>query len=921
MDADLRFCWFSEQAAAQLDITPAELHGRTRAQLALIDDDAEKWARHSADLLARRPFYDFCYRTVSSSGRTIYLKVSGVPVFGDDGAFRGYRGTGYNITAEVEAEERARDAEECLQLAFRTSAAAFGISRLSDGRFITVNEAMAQLIGCDREAIIGRTSLELGFWGSAEHREAWRRELLSQGQLRNFEFPFRAPDGQPRFGLMAASLFAVRGESHVLLSIDDNTEAVRNRFEIRKLLQALGQSSAAVLITDVRGHIEYVNASFCAMTGYSAEDVIGLSPGILKSGLTPDSEYRRLWETIHAGHSYRTEICNRRKDGSLFWASVQISPVRDEVGNITHFVGIETDSTDQRRAEEELRASEERYRSLVESSLLGICIEQDGRPVFVNKTFADIFGYGGPADMLSLSSCEGLWAREERKRIVEMQSAGAEAKAAFDSYELRGRRCDGTDVHLLAQFRAIPWDGRPAAQISVVDITLRKRFETRLQFQASYDALTGLPNRSLAIDRLAAALRGARRRGTRAGVLFIDFDHFKKINDTFGHASGDAFLQEAARRINTAIREEDTLARLGGDEFVVVLPGIRSTADAEKVANRIIERMAPAFLLLGQEVFVGASIGVAIYPEHGESAEVMLQHADAAMYVAKSERCGGIRFFTHELSEQSEQRVRLETELRRALGRGQLSLAYQPLIHVATGAIVGAECLLRWSHPQLGDVSPADFVRVAEETGLIVEIGEWIIRRSCADARSWIERGHTGVDLSINVSSRQFRGASLLAAVHRALAEAHLDPSRLELEITESLLIENIDETLATLHDLETCGVRIAVDDFGTGYSSLSYLTKFPLDTLKIDRSFVCGMLTDRTQATLVDALIAMAHRLELRVIAEGVENGQQLAFLGERSCDVAQGFLFSHPLPLLGFLDLLDSWSPRPATPATLDA
>jgi diguanylate cyclase (GGDEF)-like protein len=463
-------------------------------------------------------------------------------------------------------------------------------------------------------------------------------------------------------------------------------------------------------------------------------------------------------------------------------------------------------------------------------------------------------------------------------------------------YEMRGVRKDGRIIWLHTQTKAIPWNGGLATQWMVVDITLRKLYEDRLVFQANYDPVTELPNRMLALDRLTTAIISARRRRSKVAVLFIDVDHFKKVNDTLGHNVGDQFLRQVGQQLRDAVREDDIVARLGGDEFIVVLPDIRKRTDAARVASKIVATMARPFLLDEQEAFVTVSIGVAVYPDDGEDADGLMRHADAAMYLAKDEGRGTARFFSAKLRERDHNRIRLEAALRHALDRGQLSLYYQPLVDIASGRIIGAEALLRWFSPVFGQINPDEFIRLAEDTGLIMPIGAWVLTTGCREMKRWCDAGFESISLSVNVSSRQFRGTSLIQAVSDALALNDLRPQQLELEITESLLMDHLGDIRSTIGRLQRCGVRLAVDDFGTGYSSLSYLNRFPLDTLKIDRSFTRGMLTDAGQATLVDALIVLAHRLDLRVIAEGVETPEQLEFLRARGCDVAQGYLFSRP-------------------------
>jgi diguanylate cyclase (GGDEF)-like protein/PAS domain S-box-containing protein len=672
--------------------------------------------------------------------------------------------------------------------------------------------------------------------------------------------------------------------------------------------RAVEHSSVAVMITDVNGRIEYVNQCFSRTTGYPLAEIVGKTPSILKSGHTLAADYRKLWSTIRRGDDWRGEFCNRRRDGTLYWSSATISAVKGAGGAITHFVAIQVDIGERKRVEQELRQSEQRFRSLVENSLLGICIERNGKPLFVNQSFAEIHGYDNPTEIIQLGSLTPLYVPDDLTRVFQSRRKRARGRMPLQ-YELRGVKKDGSIVWLQTQTMTVSWNGEPAAQTTVIDVTARKSREDRLHRQANYDPLTDLPSRKLALDRLGSAIANARRRRNRVAVLFIDVDRFKSINDTLGHAAGDWLLRQLADRVRSSIREEDTVARLGGDEFVVILPEVRQHADAEAVASKILGALARPFNIDGQETFVTVSIGVAVFPDQGDDVEALIQHADTAMYVAKENGRGSVHVFTNELGERKRTRARLEAGLRNALERDELTLCYQPLIDIRSGRIVGAEALLRWFNPEYGQISPQHFVRLAEHTGLIVPIGDWVLETGCRETRRWLDAGFDDIYLSVNVSSRQFRDNSLINSVSRAMASNRLDPECLELEFRESLLLEDLAEVKSTLSRLDSCGVRLAVDDFGTGHSALSYLNRVPLHALKIDRSFIIELLTDPGQSSLVDALILMAHRLKLKVIAEGVESIEQLDALRGRGCDLAQGYYLSPPLPAGEFLALLGRW------------
>ncbi|MDL0433095.1 EAL domain-containing protein [Marinobacter sp. TBZ242] len=434
------------------------------------------------------------------------------------------------------------------------------------------------------------------------------------------------------------------------------------------------------------------------------------------------------------------------------------------------------------------------------------------------------------------------------------------------------------------------------------DISIRKRYEQQLLRQANYDILTGLPNRMLALDRLKLALAQARRESSLVGVMFLDLDNFKHINDTLGHDAGDNLLIEAARRISSCLRGTSTVARLGGDEFLVILPGLTGPEATSQVAERILKTFAPPYLLNGQEVFVTTSIGIAIFPNDSDNSGTLLQHADAAMYRAKHKGKSAYAHFAPEMTEVSHERLQMESLMRRALEQEEFELYYQPIVHTESGELCAAEALLRWKNPALGMVMPDRFIPLAEETGLITPIGEWVLQEACLAAMRWKDTEGTSIGISVNVSPRQFRDPGFITTVMNALETSGLAPQQLELEITERLILDNTIETADILRQLDQSGIRLSVDDFGTGYSALSYLKSYPFDTLKIDKSFVQDVMKEQDDAALVKAIINMAHSLGLRVIAEGVEEESQTHFLQREGCDYSQGYFYSRPLPEADF-------------------
>ncbi|KAB0666856.1 EAL domain-containing protein [Oryzomonas japonica] len=475
--------------------------------------------------------------------------------------------------------------------------------------------------------------------------------------------------------------------------------------------------------------------------------------------------------------------------------------------------------------------------------------------------------------------------------------------------EYRLRRKDGSALDAELSAGLIPYDGREALCIMVKDIRERKQFEETLFFQANHDLLTGIPNRYLLHDRLEQALAAARREGHIVAVLLLDLDNFKIINDTYGHPVGDQLLKSVANRLKSVVRSGDTIARLGGDEFVIILTRIGRIEDVILVAEHLLKHFFNPFVVNGNEFFVSPSIGLALYPNDDDSAAALLTKADTAMYHVKDKGRAGFQFFTTEMNTRVVDRMELEVGLRRALERGEFVIHYQPKVELATRRIQGMEALLRWNHPERGLIQPDTFIPLAEETGLIIMIGEWVLRTVCEQSSKWQAAGLPPMKMAVNISARQFKQQDLVERIGAILAETGFDPGLLELELTESYLMNNVDEAVAKLHGLKGMGLGLSLDDFGTGYSSLGYLKRFPIDVVKIDKSFVDDILINPDDATIVRTIILMAHNLNMKVVAEGVETGEQLDFLAEHGCEMIQGYYFSRPLPADGFAAMVRTW------------
>ena len=625
-------------------------------------------------------------------------------------------------------------------------------------------------------------------------------------------------------------------------------------------------------------------------------------------------KYRKV---VLSGEALSEEYALHRADGSEIWLRQRVTKLGDGVAITT------SDAT-------EIKAREERYQSLsnfsnsvFENAPFSI-IETDLKGVIqaMNSAAERLTGYKrgdlvGKVALTTLHDPVELSRRIDETRPQERPEVTGfdllTAKAAHgevDEREWTYVRNDGSTLSVHVAVTAIrDGAGKVSGFIAIAsDITERKQLMTYLNHMASHDQLTGLPGRTLLRERIADAIEKAMLHERKVAVFVIDLDHFKRMNDSLGHRAGDKIIVGMAERMRESLRRSDTLGRLGGDEFVVVMPHIANLTDVERCAKRLVDRVSSTAVVENMEVNLTASVGVCVYPDFAEDVDSLLERADAATYAAKESGRNQYQVFSEAMLRESQDRLSMDTALRHALVREELFLHYQPLVSLTTGRVIGMESLLRWHHPRLGVISPATFIPLAEETGLILAIGEWALKRSCQQAKILCDELGMDLSVSVNLSPRQFEQSNLLQVIGEALSASGLPPKNLQVELTENTLMVNSSSNLEKLQEIRKLGARVAIDDFGTGFCSFSYLLQYPVDRLKIDQSFVMKAVTEPNAATVVRTIVAMSHHLGIKVIAEGVETPEHLLFLAQRKCDEAQGYYFSRPVPFAGFAAAVDA-------------
>lgn len=704
-----------------------------------------------------------------------------------------------------------------------------------------------------------------------------------------------APTALRRFADLASLL---AGLLHSRRAYEQRVAALaRSEIELRQQSQMLAQIRDSVITLDTAGHITGWNAGAERMFGYAADEVLGQHLLLLYADEVEDDHAFNL---CFENGSHEMTVRRRRKSGETFWASVSLSLARDEGGQVSGLIGYIVDISGQLAAEEELRLH---ARIFEQNSEAIVVTDAAGVIVSTNQAFSRLTGFA--AEAVAGQPLAGLLAQRDDglRSDVATRLAGGDVWRG----ELQLRKSDGSSfpASVSISSTATAEAARRHGCVVFSDISERQAAAREIERLAFFDATTGLPNRALFFTLLQQTLANARRGQAHGAVLLLNLDRFKHINDSFGHAAADALLLKISRRLARCLREEDVVARLGGDEFVILLPSVARREHAGYVAQKLLASIGEAFQIEAHEILLSASIGISIFPEDGQNSEALLNNADVAMHRAKRAGSGRHVFYSQEMNQRSLELLKLEGDLRRAVERDELSLHFQPQLSLASGRIRGAEALLRWQRPGVGPVSPALFIPVAEETGLIVSIGEWVIDATCRQIAAWRAAGLPPLRVAVNLSARQF-SARLPQLILSTLARHGVPPDALELEITESTLMSGAEEVVSMMRELGDAGIHLSLDDFGTGYSSLSYLKRLPIDALKIDRSFVQGIPADADDSAIARAVIGLAKNLRLSVIAEGVETAEQQAFLAAAGCDEIQGFHFSRPLPADEFAALL---------------
>jgi len=877
-------------------------------------DDAETARTFATRMLESGEGHECEYRLVGLHGDAVYIRDLRTPILGEAGKIVGMRGIFVNLTARKRNEALLEDSEARFRSAFEQ--AAVGVCLCSrSGQYMRVNRRYCEITGYSEAELLVRDFREVTHAEDVQQQENLR-DALTESKRDTFSVERRMirRDGEVVWVHLTVSLVhSSQGTGQIMEMIEDITTRKNTERELResegRMRTILAAMREGVIMRDAAGHVIIANSAAHRFYGLDVDEVFPPQQEpdgfafVREDGSRCPADELPGARTRNFGRPTAAVVGIDRRDGSRLWMLVKAEPLtRDEVVGAYPVVLTLNDVTAQRRAEEDLRLAATVFDNSVEAIMI---TDAQRRILSVNKAFSDLTGYTA-----------GFVVGQTPALLSSMQQGEVEYdtiwREAADQGTWQGevwqRRRDGSEFQEWLSIGAVRNRGNAISHFVAVfsDITERKNSEARIAYLAHHDPLTGLPNRALFQDRLQQAMGRAERNADLLALLYLDLDRFKTINDSLGHIAGDRLLQAVAERLQSCVRETDTICRQGGDEFIIVLTDIGDTEIPARIAEKILRHLSEPFDLDGHALGTSFSIGIAVYPNDGDTPEALMKNADTAMYHAKESGRNTYRFFTEAMNANALERLQIENELRRALSRNELLLHFQPQVQLETGLIMGAETLIRWQSPVLGFVPPGRFISIAEESGLIVPIGRWVLREACLRAREWYDRGFEDVSVAVNISALQFRRDDIVATVRDVLAESRLPPEYLELELTESLLMQHAEDVLDTVQRLKELGVRLSIDDFGTGYSSLSYLKRFAVDRLKIDQGFVRDMVNDPDDAAIVRAIVQLGSSLKLDVIAEGAESREQIDFLIKEGCREAQGYYFCPPVTHETFMDIL---------------
>ncbi|MBF0392860.1 MAG: EAL domain-containing protein [Alphaproteobacteria bacterium] len=844
---------------------------------AIPNADRAMFSRSLAAMLAGHATRFEC-RLRSADGTTRPCLFDGAPRRGANGAVRHVVLSVVDITALYDTRRTLEDEER--RFRYMVEMAPHLIAVVAGDDIDYINAAGARMLGHqDPAALLGASWKALRTTRDGNQCDHLRRR---DGVLVDVD--------------ISSVPILMAGRTGTLVEARDVTEINRANMALRESqqrLQGIMNTVADALITcDGNGQVQSFNSAAERLFGIAAMEAMGQPIGMLIEENVPD-------QRVPTGIERVREATGRRRDGSVFPIELASGELRLEDQSLN--ILAVRDLTDRKRAERRLLVAEK----VLESTSEGVMVTDPGGTIlWVNTAFCTISGYardevlGQNAGMLKSGFQDAAFYAAMWRQIE---------RGGFWAGEIWNRRKTGEVFPEWLSIKAVYDGGKITRYVGIFsDISKHKRAEETIRHLTYYDAVTRLPNRYLFQDRVAQSVDRAARRSRIVALVLVSLDRFKTVNETLGHQVGDALLREVAARITSAVRNDDTVARMRGDTFCCVLSDLEQTNDANPIIARLLDCFTSSFVLSGHELFVTSSIGISVFPHDGASVDDLLQKAETAMNRSKDKAENTYHFYTPEMNANTIEQLRLETDLRKAIGRNDFVLYYQPKVETDTGRVVGAEALIRWMHPEMGMVPPGRFIPIAEDTGLIIPIGEWALRNACEQIRHWQRSGLVPVPIAVNLSAHQFRQPDLVEMVVRVLEETGVAPSLLELELTESAVMQNAELTVTTLMRLHEHGIGLSIDDFGTGYSSLSYLKRFPIDKLKIDRSFVQDLGTNAAGEEIVTAIVAMARSLNLRVVAEGVETEVQLRLLRQLKCEEVQGYYFSRPVPAERFEEVL---------------